>query len=596
MESVPRTEYKSTKAYYIPHHCVMKPESVSTKLRVVLDASAKTSNGLSLNDTLLTGQKLQKDISTILLFRLNPIVFICDIKAMYRQIKLEDDYHDYQRIIWRFSSTEPLQEFRITTVAFGVASSPFLALRTLQELAVIYEKEYPKAAHVLKNTVFVDDILAGAGDVTSALALQNELINLLKLGGFELRKFASNHLALLTSVPSEHTQMSLSFDKEEPSFIKVLGVQWIPNSDSFSFSFTPVDSTCTKRNVLSLTARLYDPLGFISPIIFAFKHVMQQMWLSNISWDESPSHDTINKWNALKGELHLLSSINLPRFILPKIYTRLELHTFCDASSVGYAGVVYFRIELPNKTIQTFLICAKSRVAPIKKMLSLPKLELAAAVLAADLVSFVKSTYAEYVIFDEVYAWSDSQVALTWIGSSPHRWKTFVANRTSHVQQIIPPKSWRYVPSAENAADVGSRGCTPLELINHPLWWYGPSWLKQPSTTWPPQLNINSEFPDSVLESKPIALTTTIDNQANFQDIPEGSMHFIDKLLQTFSSLIKIQRIIARFKRYLHNKKNPQVINSGSFKQQELQKALLIVVKYVQSQSFQNVFDVIKKK
>ncbi|XP_022913108.2 uncharacterized protein [Onthophagus taurus] len=194
MSLVPREDYQSSKAYYIPHHCIIRPDSTTTRLRVVFDASTTTSNQISLNDTLLIGLKLQKDITNILLnFRCFTVGFICDIRQMYRQILVDPNQRDYQRILWRFSETEPIDEYSLNTVTYGVASAPFLALRTLQELATREGFRFPSAAKIIQNHIYVDDIVAGANNLSEALALQKQLIQLMKQGCFELRKWASSH-------------------------------------------------------------------------------------------------------------------------------------------------------------------------------------------------------------------------------------------------------------------------------------------------------------------------------------------------------------------------------------------------------------------
>ena len=130
--------------YFIPHHCELKYKSNVQKLRVVFDASAKSSNGLSLNENLFVGPKLQNEITSILLnFRLYSIVFTSDIRQMYRQILVAPEHHDFQRILWRFSSTEPVIEYQLNTVTYGVSSSPYLAIRSIHQLVVDQGSSYP---------------------------------------------------------------------------------------------------------------------------------------------------------------------------------------------------------------------------------------------------------------------------------------------------------------------------------------------------------------------------------------------------------------------------------------------------------------------
>uniref|UniRef100_W8AT37 Reverse transcriptase domain-containing protein n=1 Tax=Ceratitis capitata TaxID=7213 RepID=W8AT37_CERCA len=122
--------------YYLPHQAVIREGSTTTKLRVVFDASAKTSNGRSLNDVMYTGPKLQRDIFDIILkWRLWKFVVTADVEKMFRQIKVHKEDQQYQNILWRNDSKKPLTVFRLNTVTYGTASAPFLAVRSLFKIA-----------------------------------------------------------------------------------------------------------------------------------------------------------------------------------------------------------------------------------------------------------------------------------------------------------------------------------------------------------------------------------------------------------------------------------------------------------------------------
>ncbi|XP_071054607.1 uncharacterized protein [Onthophagus taurus] len=410
----------SSATYYIPHHCVMRAESASTKLRVVFDASAISSNGKSLNDNLLIGPKLQQDIVKVLLnFRCYKFAFTCDIKQMYRQILISPQDRNYQRILWRFSPQEPLQEFILNTVTYGVSSAPFLALRTLLELANLYINEYPLAANILKNNIYVDDIVTGTNSIKEGLTLQKELITLLKKGGFELRKWASNCNEILRSVSESDIQTPISMDYDEISCVKVLGLQWDPNSDMFHYSYSPRPSLSTKRSILSDISRIYDPLGFLTPCTFKAKCFIQQLWQLNLDWDEIPPYHIAQNWQDFRVKLKLLSNLRVPRLIIPDDSNSIQLHLFCDASQSGYCAVAYFRCVTPQ-SVTTSFICGKSRVAPLKT-LSVPRLELCAAVLLADLLKIIQENLSPEIKITSVTAWSDSQVVLNWVTSLPHK-------------------------------------------------------------------------------------------------------------------------------------------------------------------------------
>lgn len=122
--------------FYLPHHAVIKTTSNTTKLRVVFDGSAKSTSGLSLNDTLLVGPTIQDDLfQQVVRFRIHQYVLTADIEKMFRQIKIHPEDAKFQKILWRDNPNEPIKTFTLDTVTYGTASAPFLAVRTLKQLA-----------------------------------------------------------------------------------------------------------------------------------------------------------------------------------------------------------------------------------------------------------------------------------------------------------------------------------------------------------------------------------------------------------------------------------------------------------------------------
>nr|CAI5862640.1 unnamed protein product [Callosobruchus analis] len=588
MSLVPQPRTDSRAVNYLPHHCVVRPEKASTKVRIVFNASAQGSKGISLNSTLLSGPKLQANINTILLkFRFHFIVLLSDISQMFLQIRVSPEDRDYQRLLWRFSHADAIQEYRFNTVTFGVTSSPYLAIRTIKELAKLEKQKYPEASRVLLEDIFVDDICAGADSIESALALQKDLIALLKSGCFELKKWASNDARLLTNLSQDECQIPMSLDKENSIALKVLGLQWDPKSDTLFFSYSVSDKPCTKRNILSNIASIFDPLGLITPISFLTKCIMQKLWILKVGWDDPVPKPISDLWTQFQMELPLLSKISFPRYIFSRDILRCQLHAFSDASEAGYAACVYVRLELPNDVIKTSLVIGKSRVSPLKT-LSLPRLELLGSALMSDLVNFVITTYSSLITIDEVFAYTDSQVVLYWVSSSPHRWKTFVANRVSHIQENLPENvHWYHVKSQENPADVASRGINPAQFINHPLWFTGPPWLNSPYSTWNLQNPCMEKCDQGVTdiisrEEKHITLTANVE------------LHFIDFLLYKFSSLHYIQKIICHSRRIFYNFKHRDSPLTGSITIFELQHSLLILVKRCQEIHFSTLISQIK--
>ncbi|KAG8239589.1 hypothetical protein J437_LFUL018341 [Ladona fulva] len=168
-------------------------------------------------------------------------------------------------IYWRPKPTDPLLVYKLTTVTYGVTSAPFLAIRTLHQLAKDEGDKFPRAADVLKSQTFVDDIISGADSVQDALCLQKELTQLLSLGGFQLRKWCSNSPELVHHIPGEDREIPLSFKQSEQPIYNILGIKWNSATDEFSYTVDIPEPPFSKRSVLSAVARIYDPCGWLAP-------------------------------------------------------------------------------------------------------------------------------------------------------------------------------------------------------------------------------------------------------------------------------------------------------------------------------------------
>ena len=265
-EIVPADELDNPRQNYLPMHAVMKESSTSTKLRVVFDGSAITPGGFSLNQILAVGPTLQPTLSTTLLrFRTYPIAMNADISKMYREIKLCKADRDLHRFVWRPTPEDPLQDYRMTRVTFGVSASPHLAVKTLQRTARDHGEGYPKASKHILQSFYVDDFLGGASTVQEAIQLFKDLRHVLKQGGFNLCKWRSSSTEVMDAIPNElHETSTIKEDTstETPSYSKALGLMWDSRQDVMSPSIS-VSSTynTTKRGLYSDVAKTYDILG-----------------------------------------------------------------------------------------------------------------------------------------------------------------------------------------------------------------------------------------------------------------------------------------------------------------------------------------------
>ncbi|XP_018376010.1 PREDICTED: uncharacterized protein LOC108769488 [Trachymyrmex cornetzi] len=347
-------------AVYIPHHAVIREHSSTTRLRVVFNASQSTSNGSSLNDHLMIGPKLQTDLrSVILRWRQHRYVYTADIAKMYRQIQVDPRDQDYQRILWRSSLSDPVQDYRLRTVTYGTACAPYLALRTIQQLMYDEGAQFLLAQSVLRHQIYVDDCIFGADDKPLAIQVRNQLILLLEKGGFHLRKWASNCSSLLNDLPlTQQSQNQGKTLQDEESF-KVLGIKWLPATDSFSFCVKlALPAPETKRTILSTIAKLFDPLGWLTPVIVVAKILMQQLWATKCQWDDTIPSQLMQKWQHYYAQLPQLQNISLPRWT--------ELGS--DASHYELHGRVVSRIRCRRISESNLLFRLRNRFTPHREV------------------------------------------------------------------------------------------------------------------------------------------------------------------------------------------------------------------------------------
>lgn len=543
MEPVKESETPSYTPVYIPHHAILRDSSATTKLRVVFNASCKTRDGTSLNDHLLIGPKLQQDLPAIIArWRQWRYVYTADIAKMFRQILIDPVDADFQRILWRPTPESSLLPFRLLTVTYGLAPAPYLAMRVLKQLAMDEGHAFPAAAPIVENSIYVDDALFGADEIHASRTTRDQLIGLMQKGGFQLRKWAANSSKLLDDIPgNQHDHADHLLAKDET--LKILGLSWLPREDFFRFVTSPPTTTNpTRRTVLSFIAKLYDPLGWAAPVVIVAKILLQELWLLKGEWDDPIPRDLAQRWLNYTSDLPQLEGVRIPRWTgQHRDNLWLEVHGFADASNRAYAAVAYLRVVHSLTNFQVSLICAKTKVAPVKT-LSIPRLELNAVVLLGRLLLWIrKSLSLSHVPISE---WTDSMIVLAWLRQHPSTWTTYVANRVSELQTSLATVSWNHVPSRDNPADCASRGLTAAELASHNLWWSGPPWLQRTSTSWP--------------KHNPV-IDTTITEQVSAEQ-RKSTAHHIDgaqewELLHRYSSWTRLVRITAYVRRFVENLK-----------------------------------------
>ena len=409
--------------HYMPHHGVTRQESQTTKLRIVYNGSARAYGGEpSINDCLQTGPNYIPKLFDILVrFRWHQIAVTADIEKAFLMISIAEDDRDFLRFLWvkdPFKAPCELVHLRFTRLVFGLRPSPAILGEVLVHHLDKYQSNYPEE---LKTTFYVDDLVTGASNEEGAIELFQASREIMSAGGMNLRKWKSNSPTVMKKIASVMTKSgaqesicstTMGFEEEDETYTRgvmghsmtqnqssrILGVMWDHVTDTFQFDFAHLGSyissvPITKRSVLKLTAKIFDPLGFVSPFVIQLKILFQMLCQDKLDWDLELSGELLKRWKTIISELNLLDKVRVPRCYFSSLDNTMtsQLHGFCDASEQAFAAVIYLRSICVDGTVEVTLVAARTRVSPIKKQ-SIPRLELLGAVILGRLMKNVISS------------------------------------------------------------------------------------------------------------------------------------------------------------------------------------------------------------
>lgn len=438
-----------------------------------------------------------------------------------------------------------------------------MAIQGLHYIADSIQEEKPKAAEIIKKNFYVDDCLDSEDTLEGVMEVKEQFTSIFESYGLNLRKWNSNAIELMTK---ETVEVQLHPEKA----CTALGMQWNTSTDQRSYKVTlKPNERLTKRTALSQIASLFDPLGFLAPIIMRAKLFMQRLWLGQFGWDDPLPNELLPEWQAIQTSLLLCAKIRIPRWTgYAKQNTHVSLHGFCDASEKAYTAGIYLRTVHENESVEVHLLTSKSKVAPLKPV-SIPRLELCSAVLLARLMD--KFLVVMKIPKIEVHAWTDSSVTLAWISTPPHMLKTFVSNRVAEIQQKIKPEHWRHVKSPLNPADCATRWNDTTEVFSLSKWWNGPSFLMEAPEKWP-------QTPSHMISNKKVVPEMRAKVMHQQEEPP------FESILTRFSSLAELLKITARFMRW--KKEHKKFRHFKIITPIELVKARSNWIKFVQKTHF----------
>jgi hypothetical protein len=539
--------------YFLPHHGVWKKDKKS--LRLVFDSAAEAADGLSLNDHLYNGPKLQSELPAVLLrFREEDVAFVADVEAMFSRIRLTTEDARKHRLLWKVPGDNPrlITVLEMTRVVFGDGPSPCLAIATLQRAAQDFGGEDPEATDTILNGMYVDDLLDSTRTLQEANQRATQVSTILEQGDFHLRSWQSNH--------PQFKRM-----EEMQGTTKILGMPWEVEKDLILHAVPEEKDlnqrSLTKRGLLRLVASIFSPLGLATPMVVKAKIRIGRLHSMGLGWDEDLElrvqtattqkarqayQEEVDFWRKWIDLVPAMCSTPFPRCIRPRggEVIRTELHMFGDASEEAFAAAVYIRNIYLDGEITMTVVMAKSRLGP-KKVISVAKMELQAALLGTRLARTVEGALRFKV--DRRIFWTDSAVTRHWIRSTANFYKSFVACRVGEIQALTQPTEWRHIPGKLNVADLATRSAITEENEENPLpreWIEGKDFLHQTDeSAWPKDL----DFEHTGEEVRPNWEFMTMHAKTTFAE------DLVD--LTKVSRYLHLQRVIARVVAVFQKKK-----------------------------------------
>ena len=383
-ERVPKEELSNDdgRTWYIPHHGVYHPKK-PTKMSVIFDCSAKY-KGESLNDhLLLQGPDLTNQLIGVLCrFRQSPIAFMCDVESMFHQFNVIAAHQDFLRFLWweNEDTTNLPVEFRMKVHLFGAESSPGCANYGLKQIANDYEEEFgTEAANFVRDDFYVDDGLKSVDSASEAVSLIKKTKDLCVRGVLRLHKFLSNSKPVIEKIPPNDRASgikNLDLRKDDLPIERSLGVEWCIESDSFQLRVSLQNKPPSRRGILSTESSIFDPIGFLAPLILQGKQFLRELCRDGIDWDDPIPEQIRLRWEKWRYDLLLLSDLGVQRCYRPDGFGELksiELHHFSDASTSGYGQCSYLRLVNEEDKVHCSFVMGKARVSPLKSV-TIPRL------------------------------------------------------------------------------------------------------------------------------------------------------------------------------------------------------------------------------
>ncbi|XP_058827379.1 uncharacterized protein LOC131687319 [Topomyia yanbarensis] len=572
---------KHPRTWYLPIFPVFNPNKPG-KLRIVWDAAASV-RGVSLNSVLMTGPDQLTSLASVLLrFREHRVAVGGDVREMFHQVLVKDEDQYSQRFLWRNTESDEPDVYVMQVMTFGASCSPSCAQYVKNHNALQFSERFPDAAAAIVKGHYVDDLLISVETQEDAIRLAKEVQFIHANAGFEMHQWISNSkqvLCALQNAPTAEKNVSIG---SASSIEKVLGMWWDTSTDTITYKISPQcdqdilsgKQPPTKREMLRVLMMIFDPLGLIGHFLMFLKVLLQEVWRTNVGWDEPILEAQQEKWHRWLRVLPDVENVRVPRcyrFNTSSNSTNnVQLHTFVDASEAGYAAAVYLRFEELGQ-IECSLVGAKTRVAPLR-FVSIPRLELQAALIGARLARSIEASLSLHVC-RRVY-WTDSRNVLGWLRSYHRRYTQYVAYRVGEILELTDPSEWLWVSTKDNVADDGTKWHRKPDLSSSSRWFRGPSIIWGREDIWQPDTrimyNTNEELRPAFLLSHRVAVTAVVN--------PED--------FSSWKRLLKVVGWVFQYTNNLYKKAKCLPIEAVPLNQEILSKAHNYLIRIAQRQAF----------
>ena len=486
----------SGQKYFLTHLAVPKPDSKSTPYRLVFNSSAQY-KGHSVNGSLLKGPTVFNPIWGVLLrFRQHPYAYAGDLSKMYHSIDIPNDDQMMHLFLWRFHENVHPSIFAITALNMGDKPSSAIAQICLRKSAEASSLEHPEAAKVITDNSYMDDILGSSRTLAESQSITNTIESILEQKGFRIKEWSLN------DNNGTHTQVDVNVRMPENALEaeNALGMKWIVENDKLKFKITfavenLIDNPVTRRNIVKILNRIFDPMGLLASFIVKCKIVLRDVYAtcSGLGWDDPVPKHLETEWKKILLEIPEIANLSFHRSITPENATgNPQLIIFSDGSKSAFGAVAYARWKISGGGFKCRLIAAKDRAAPVK-IEDIVKLELCGALLSVRLRETIIQELSD-LEFTKVTHIVDSEIVHAMIHKESYGFNTFAGNRVGEIQRKSSPDEWAWISGKLNISDMLTRGCSPSQLGEGSEWQEGPNVLQLEESLWPIKFNVNKDI------------------------------------------------------------------------------------------------------